>query len=574
MRRDPTPVPVSTGRWPSDDLWETHADWWIDGFTDGADPEYEEQILPLAAEELAVRDGCSTSAAATVRSAAWLRARRRRGRRHRPDVEPGQRRRTSAAAAPASLRAGAGELPFADASFDAVVACLVFEHIRDVDERDRRGGPGAACPAAGSASSSTTRCCRRRTADGSTTRSSIRPSSTGGSVRTSSRTRRSRRSRRTCSSRSSTARSAATSTRSPRNGLLARADGGTGAAAGLPRQGRRVRGGGDDPAAALPPRPASGEPRTHRGVADILLITGLSGRRSIAGRGRARGPRLVRRRQPADSLVDTIVELGSRPGSDIERLALVVGRPARRRCCRRRSGGCAQRPPRPRAVPRCVDARAGEALRHAAAASTRSTTRPTGWSRRSSASARCSQPVKAAGRPRHRHDRPERAPAEGVPHAARSAARATVVDADRGRELRLQARPAARRRHRDGRALPAEPALGRGAAAADRPRPAGARLRARAGRGRRRSSTGSSDLLDLLLPAYEAEGKSYLTVAIGCTGGRHRSRRRRGGAGRVAARARAHEPRVTHRDLGRLNDPVRLGCRAELHTSAKGRSST
>lgn len=31
------------------------------------------------------------------------------------------------------------------------------------------------------------------------------------------------------------------------------------------------------------------------------------------------------------------------------------------------------------------------------------------------------------------------------------------------------------------------------------------------------------DLLATLLPAYTAEGKSYLTVAIGCTGGRHRS---------------------------------------------------
>ena len=39
-----------------DDLWETHADWWISGFTDGADPEYEEQILPLAAAELAGYD--------------------------------------------------------------------------------------------------------------------------------------------------------------------------------------------------------------------------------------------------------------------------------------------------------------------------------------------------------------------------------------------------------------------------------------------------------------------------------------------------------------------------------------
>ena len=31
------------------------------------------------------------------------------------------------------------------------------------------------------------------------------------------------------------------------------------------------------------------------------------------------------------------------------------------------------------------------------------------------------------------------------------------------------------------------------------------------------------DLLASLLPPYEAEGRSYLTVAIGCTGGRHRS---------------------------------------------------
>ena len=30
-------------------------------------------------------------------------------------------------------------------------------------------------------------------------------------------------------------------------------------------------------------------------------------------------------------------------------------------------------------------------------------------------------------------------------------------------------------------------------------------------------------MLDLLLPRFKAEGKSYLTIAIGCTGGRHRS---------------------------------------------------
>ncbi|BBO86933.1 nucleotide-binding protein [Desulfosarcina ovata subsp. ovata] len=32
-----------------------------------------------------------------------------------------------------------------------------------------------------------------------------------------------------------------------------------------------------------------------------------------------------------------------------------------------------------------------------------------------------------------------------------------------------------------------------------------------------------TDLLDILIPQYEAEGKAYLTIAIGCTGGRHRS---------------------------------------------------
>jgi len=31
------------------------------------------------------------------------------------------------------------------------------------------------------------------------------------------------------------------------------------------------------------------------------------------------------------------------------------------------------------------------------------------------------------------------------------------------------------------------------------------------------------NLLDYLIPLYEKEGKSYLTIAVGCTGGRHRS---------------------------------------------------
>jgi len=54
-------------------------------------------------------------------------------------------------------------------------------------------------------------------------------------------------------------------------------------------------------------------------------------------------------------------------------------------------------------------------------------------------------------------------------------------------------------------------------------------------------------LLDLL-PRYRAEGKSYVTVAFGCTGGRHRSVHV---AARVAARLREEgfSPTLEHRDL-------------------------
>jgi RNase adapter protein RapZ len=56
------------------------------------------------------------------------------------------------------------------------------------------------------------------------------------------------------------------------------------------------------------------------------------------------------------------------------------------------------------------------------------------------------------------------------------------------------------------------------------------------------------DLLALLIPAFEREGKSYLTIAFGCTGGRHRSV---AVAEEMAARLRQRgvEPRINHRDL-------------------------
>jgi UPF0042 nucleotide-binding protein len=56
------------------------------------------------------------------------------------------------------------------------------------------------------------------------------------------------------------------------------------------------------------------------------------------------------------------------------------------------------------------------------------------------------------------------------------------------------------------------------------------------------------ELILTLLPRYRAEGKSYVTVAFGCTGGKHRSVHV---ADRVAGRLRAEgfSPTVEHRDL-------------------------
>jgi len=55
-------------------------------------------------------------------------------------------------------------------------------------------------------------------------------------------------------------------------------------------------------------------------------------------------------------------------------------------------------------------------------------------------------------------------------------------------------------------------------------------------------------LLDFLVPAYRREGKSYLTIAIGCTGGRHRSVAI---AQAAAARFEALgiKVRISHRDI-------------------------
>jgi SAM-dependent methyltransferase len=109
--------------------WETHAGWWQEHFTDGADPEYEEQIIPLAVEHLAgttrVLDvGCGEgqlSRAVAAAHGVWIVG---------LDVTEGQIVEAAARGGGVTYgRSAAERLPIRDAAFDAVVICLTLEHI-------------------------------------------------------------------------------------------------------------------------------------------------------------------------------------------------------------------------------------------------------------------------------------------------------------------------------------------------------------------------------------------------------------------------------------------------------------
>ena len=106
--------------------------WWQQGFTEGADPEYAEQLLPLAATHLEgateVLDiGCGEGQISRV-------ARQVSGVTRVAGIDISWPQLSVAAARPGGPVVVQGEataLPFPSASFDAAVACLVFEHIAD-----------------------------------------------------------------------------------------------------------------------------------------------------------------------------------------------------------------------------------------------------------------------------------------------------------------------------------------------------------------------------------------------------------------------------------------------------------
>ena len=112
--------------------WNDHSHWWVAEFTDGVDPEYEEQIVPLvvnrlkdAGRVLDLGTGEGQIARALQSAGANVIG---------VDPFPGQiavaAKRGGGAAYGVAAATG---LPVANSSVDAVVACLVFEHIDEVD---------------------------------------------------------------------------------------------------------------------------------------------------------------------------------------------------------------------------------------------------------------------------------------------------------------------------------------------------------------------------------------------------------------------------------------------------------
>lgn len=117
----------------SAELWENHADWWQREFTDGVDPEYTEQIIPLILDGLAGLDRVLDVGTGEGQIA---RALAEHGQRvHGIDPVFGQVVEAAKRGGESSYcQADAAILPFADQSFDGALACLVFEHIDLVDE--------------------------------------------------------------------------------------------------------------------------------------------------------------------------------------------------------------------------------------------------------------------------------------------------------------------------------------------------------------------------------------------------------------------------------------------------------
>jgi SAM-dependent methyltransferase len=132
------------GNWPAlpgaadelsaSDLWDAHSIWWKTTFTDGADPEYAGEIVPLVTAELShcarlLDLGCGEGQIARAVG-------REPGERRIVGIDPSWLQVSNGAAAGGGVTylLGQGErLPFVDESFDGICCCLAIEHSEDGD---------------------------------------------------------------------------------------------------------------------------------------------------------------------------------------------------------------------------------------------------------------------------------------------------------------------------------------------------------------------------------------------------------------------------------------------------------
>jgi len=109
-------------------LWERNAAWWQREFSTGADPEYDDQVLPLVGQKLGnarrVLDiGCGEGQVARHLAGLGVEV---------VGLDPTSSQVSTArdrAGGPRYARARADALPCRDAAFDGVLLCLALEHV-------------------------------------------------------------------------------------------------------------------------------------------------------------------------------------------------------------------------------------------------------------------------------------------------------------------------------------------------------------------------------------------------------------------------------------------------------------
>jgi ubiquinone/menaquinone biosynthesis C-methylase UbiE len=113
--------------------WDALAPWWLETFSNGADIEYELQILPLVSKELAGRERLLDVGTGEGQIARRL-FQDAPEKRAVVGLDPAAAQVRNAdrqKGGPVYLRARGEALPFPARSFDAVVSCLVVEHVDD-----------------------------------------------------------------------------------------------------------------------------------------------------------------------------------------------------------------------------------------------------------------------------------------------------------------------------------------------------------------------------------------------------------------------------------------------------------